>query len=178
MNQVSSLAGTTLPTLCLMVVSTPCLVLVLSLCPVLTSPCPTPTSPCPTPTSPPWFAKKQSYDLIAYVRFTNPNPLPIGVYAYVSDSNSIEELWIWIAFYRVQNVSLVILYVTVPMPELEIKFKDIIETGYLRLMDFTWSRKSVFNHIQRSNQQAQNQFLFLSLQVWSEVVDSLRCGWI
>ena len=77
----------------------------------------------------------------------------------------IEELRMWIAFYRVQNVSLVILYVTVPMPELEIKFKDIIETGYLRLMDFTWSRKSVFNHIQRSNQQAQNQFLFLSLQV-------------
>ena len=71
----------------------------------------------------------------------------------------------WIAFYRVQNVSLVILYVTVPMPELEIEFKDIIETGYLQLMDFTWSRKSVFNHIQQSNQQAQNQFLFLSLQV-------------
>ena len=118
------------------------------------------------------------YNLIAYVRFPNPNPLPIEVYAYVSDSNSIEELWIWIAFYRVQNVSLVILYVTVPMPELEIKFKDIIETGYLRLMDFTWSRKSVFNHIQRSNQQAQNQFLFLSLQVWSDLVDSLQYGWI
>ena len=71
----------------------------------------------------------------------------------------------WIAFYRVQKVSLVILYVSVPMPELEIEFKDLIETGYLQLMDFTWSRKSVFNHIQQSNQQAQNQFLFLSLQV-------------
>ena len=61
----------------------------------------------------------------------------------------------WIAFYRVQKVSLVILYVSVPMPELEIEFKDLIETGYLQLVDFTWPRKLVFGHIQYSNQQAQ-----------------------
>jgi hypothetical protein len=96
-----------------------------------------------------------SYNLIAYVRFPNPNPLPIGVCAYVSDYNSIEELRMWIAFYRVQKVSLVILYVSVPMPELEIEFKDLIETGYLQLVDFTWPRKLVFGHIQYSNQQAQ-----------------------
>ena len=61
----------------------------------------------------------------------------------------------WIAFYRVQKVSLVILYMSVPMPELEREFKDLIETGYVQLVDFTWPRKSVFKHIQRSNQQAQ-----------------------
>ena len=48
-----------------------------------------------------------------------------------------------------------ILYVSVPMPELEIEFKDLIETGYLQLVDFTWPRKLVFGHIQYSNQQAQ-----------------------
>ena len=61
----------------------------------------------------------------------------------------------WISFYRVQRVSLVILYVSVPMPELEWEFHDLIESGYLQLVDFTWPRQSVFNHIQYSNQQAQ-----------------------
>ena len=96
-----------------------------------------------------------SYNLIAFIRFPNPNPLPLGVCAYVSDYNSIEELRMWISFYRVQRVSLVILYVSVPMPELEWEFHDLIESGYLQLVDFTWPRQSVFNHIQYSNQQAQ-----------------------
>ena len=98
---------------------------------------------------------KITYNLIAYVRFPNPNPLPIGVCAYVSDYNSLEELRMWISFYRVQKVSLVILYVSVPMPELELEFHDLIQSGYIQLVDFTWPRTSVFNHIQYSNQQSQ-----------------------
>ena len=99
--------------------------------------------------------KKFTYNLIAYVRYRNPSPLPIGVCAYVSDYNSIEELRMWVAFYRVQKVSLVVFYVTVPMPELEREFRDLIQTGFLQLVDFTWPRKPVFGHIQYSNQQAQ-----------------------
>ena len=47
---------------------------------------------------------KITYNLIAYIRFPNPNPLPVGVCAYASDYNSIEELRMWISFYRVQKV--------------------------------------------------------------------------
>ena len=83
---------------------------------------------------------KITYNLIAYIRFPNPNPLPVGVCAYASDYNSIEELRMWISFYRVQKVSLVILYVSVPMPELEWEFHDLIESGYLQLVDYTWPR--------------------------------------
>ena len=103
-------------------------------------------------------------NITACIRIPNPHPSPMGVCAYVSDYNSIDELRFWISHYRVQNVSMVIFYVATPMPQLVTEFRGLIRSGYLRLVDFTWPRHSISGMpkdmgnkwpIQRSNQQAQ-----------------------
>lgn len=66
----------------------------------------------------------------------------------------------WIAYYRVQKVSLVIFYVAVPMPELEREFKELVQSGFLQLVDYTWPRRVVLGYIQNSNQQAQMNSCF------------------
>ena len=91
----------------------------------------------------------------ACIRLPNPHPSPMGVCAYVSDYNTINELRFWISHYRVQNVSMVIFYVATPMPQLVTEFGGLIRSGYLRLVDFTWPRHVRGWPIQRSNQQAQ-----------------------
>ena len=91
----------------------------------------------------------------ACIRLPNPHPSPMGVCAYVSDYNTINELRFWISHYRVQNVSMVIFYVATPMPQLVTEFGGLIRSGYLRLVDFTWPRHVRGWPIQCSNQQAQ-----------------------
>ena len=91
----------------------------------------------------------------ACIRIPNPHPSPMGVCAYVSDYNSIDELRFWISYYRVQKVSMVIFYVATPMPQLVTEFSSLIHSGYLRLVDFTWPRHIRGWAIQCSNQQAQ-----------------------
>ena len=101
------------------------------------------------------------YDRIqACVRYPNPNPLPLAICAYVSNYNSVDELRFWISFYRVQKVSMVILYVTTPMPQLRTEFASLIQSGYLKLIDFTWPRHVKGWVIQCSNQQAQMNAAF------------------
>ena len=96
----------------------------------------------------------------ACVRYPNPNPLPLAICAYVSDYNSMDELRSWIAFYRIQKVSMIIFYVSVPMPELQTEFASLIASGFLRLVDFTWPRAIVGYPIQCSNQQSQMNSCF------------------
>ena len=96
----------------------------------------------------------------ACIRYPNPDPLPLAICAYVSDYNSIDELRSWIAFYRIQKVSMVIFYVSVPMPELQTEFASLISSGFLRLVDFTWPRQIVGYPIQCSNQQSQMNSCF------------------
>ena len=96
----------------------------------------------------------------ACIRYPNPDPLPLAICAYVSDYNSIDELRSWIAFYRIQKVSMIIFYVSVPMPELQTEFASLIASGFLRLIDFTWPRKIVGYPIQCSNQQSQMNSCF------------------
>lgn len=102
-----------------------------------------------------------SYDrLQACVRYPNPNPLPLAICAYVSNYNSVDELRFWISYYRIQKVSMVILYVTTPMPQLRTEFASLIQSGYLQLIDFTWPRHVKGWVIQCSNQQAQMNAAF------------------
>ena len=96
----------------------------------------------------------------ACIRIPNPHPSPMGVCAYVSDYNSIDELRFWISHYRVQNVSMVIFYVATPMPQLVTEFSGLIRSGYLRLMDFTWPRHVRGMALQLSNQQSQMNACF------------------
>ena len=101
------------------------------------------------------------YDSVkACVRYPNPDPLPLAICAYVSDYNSIDEIRSWIAFYQLQKVSMVILYVSTPMPYLATEFAHLISIGFLRLIDFTWPRQIKGYHIQCSNQQAQMNSCF------------------
>ena len=96
----------------------------------------------------------------ACIRYPNPDPLPLAICAYVSDYNSIDELRSWIAFYRIQKVSMIIFYVSVPMPVLQTEFASLISSGFLRLVDFTWPRKISGYPIQCSNQQSQMNSCF------------------
>ena len=93
-------------------------------------------------------------DVRACVKVPPTRTLPLVACSYVSNYNSMAELESYVAFQRVTNVSMVVLYRATPMPSLETTFADLIREGYVRVVDFTWPRPQR-SFPQRCNQQAQ-----------------------
>ena len=91
----------------------------------------------------------------ACVKLPAKKRLPLVSCNYVSNYNSIDELRSFLAFQRIQKVSMVIWYMATPINNIYSAFSKMIDSGYLRLIDFTWPRVSLYKkYVQRSNQQA------------------------
>jgi hypothetical protein len=96
-----------------------------------------------------------SYNLIGCVDHPRKK-YPLGVCAYASDFNSDDELFTWLSFQKIQNVSKVMLYAGTMMEHYESILHKEIRRGFVILHDFTWSRNKGFGgRVQRNHQQAQ-----------------------
>jgi hypothetical protein len=81
---------------------------------------------------------------------------PLGVCAYISEFNSDEELFSWLSFQMIQNVSKVILYAGSSFRHYNAILERSIRSGFVILHDFTWYRRYIFGGLlQRNHQQAQ-----------------------
>ena len=97
----------------------------------------------------------------ACVKLPAKKKLPLVTCSYITDYNSLIELRSFLAFQRIQNVSMVIWYMATPVKDITTAFSKVIESGYLKLIDFTWPRVKHINLIIVSNQHAQmNSFFY------------------
>ena len=106
-------------------------------------------------------------DVQSCVRIPPPSKLPLITCSYISDYNTIPELRAFIAFHRVQNVSMVVFYQSTPIKGFMEAFGKLIESGYLKVVDYTWPRPNTQRYPQFTNQQAQinscfNRFRFVA----------------
>ena len=104
--------------------------------------------------------KKQFPDLMACVKVPAVHNAPLATCSYVSNYNSLNELRSFVAFQLIQNVSLVIFYLSTPVPGIFEAFSKLIASNYLLLVDYTWPRSPIKQLLQRSNQQSQSNACF------------------
>lgn len=106
-------------------------------------------------------------DIKSCVSIPPPTKLPLITCSYISDYNSIAELRAFIAFHRVQNVSMIVFYQSTPIEGFMEAFGKLMESGYLTVVDYTWPRPNTQKPLQCTNQQAQmnacfNRFRFVA----------------
>lgn len=99
-------------------------------------------------------------NLEACVRIPPATKHPLITCSYISDYNTIAELRAFVAFHRVQNVSMVVFYQATPIPGFKEAFAKMISSGYVAVVDFTWPRPFPYPHIQFNNQQGQMNSCF------------------
>lgn len=96
--------------------------------------------------------------------------LPLITCSYISDYNTIAELRAFIAFHRVQNVSMIVFYQSTPINGFKEAFGKLIESGYLSVVDFTWPRPNTQKLPQFTNQQAQMNSCFNRFRYVAEAI--------
>ena len=106
-------------------------------------------------------------DIKSCVSLPPPTKLPLITCSYISDYNTIPELRAFIAFHRVQNVSMIVFYQSTPIKGFKEAFGKLMESGYLTVVDYTWPRPNTQSPLQCTNQQAQmnscfNRFRFVA----------------
>lgn len=109
------------------------------------------------------YDKKNRYtysDLKACVRIPPAVRHPLITCSYISDYNTIAELRAFVAFHRVQNVSMVVFYQATPIPGFTEAFAKMVSSGYVTVVDFTWPRPFPYAPLQLNNQQGQMNSCF------------------
>ena len=81
--------------------------------------------------------------------------LDLVICSYLSPYNSVIEVIMWLAYYRLQRVSKVIFYIGQPYPELVEVTRDLVNAGWVEFVDWSWPTTGILKRPQRENQQAQ-----------------------
>ena len=79
----------------------------------------------------------------------------LGVCAYVSDYNTVDEVKSWLAYYKMVGVDHVMLYTALKLSSLKHALSKYIDSGFLRWYGFYWPLNKYHKFIQRSIQRAQ-----------------------
>ena len=88
----------------------------------------------------------------AYVRVPPSKRLPVVSYSYISDYNTISELKSFVAYQKLINISKVFFYAATPIPHFEEVFRNLMQQGYVVLIDYTWPRPNKAVRIQVNTQ--------------------------
>lgn len=79
----------------------------------------------------------------------------LGVCAYVSNYNTINEVKSWVAYYKMVGVDHVILYTAIELRNMKQALSKYIDSGFLRWYGFYWPLNRYYKSYQRSIQRAQ-----------------------
>ena len=105
------------------------------------------------------------------IRQPSRSPSKLIACMYTAKQNSINEIRSWIAFYRLQKVDRIMVYLTDPMPQFYLEFNRMIKSGYLLVKDFQWPRNGNHGLIIHSNQEVQaNHFFYTNRYFYQSVL--------